>query len=265
MKKNKIPYPENILSDIFANPVYNFGNDGKWTDVKIENISDDQKSGLEYAMQTALNERDRQIVYQHYSGGRTLRDIAKDIEISPERVRQIVKKSCRILRRSKYAGYCYFGLAGNTRRIAEAEAIRARDTKEAFDILDKIERLKGVGGVSIDKLSIPYKSWAVLKRNGIETVGDIQGKTDEEMLHLRGLGMKNLSYIRESVADYVEKYNAVDRAEWIPAQYPGEMICAKCRSIVLAAIPMYEYCPRCGQIMKVIDDEEMRAKICEHG
>ena len=89
MESEKIPYPENLLTDIglelvFAKPEYT-------------SLNDDQMAGLAHAL-TTIREREQEMIRLRYEEKKTLQEIGDQYELSRERVRQIIAKGVRKLR-----------------------------------------------------------------------------------------------------------------------------------------------------------------------
>jgi len=52
----------------------------------------------------------------------------------------------------------------------------------------------------IEELDLSVRSFNCLKRAGINTVGDLVEKTDEEMIRVRNLGKKSLEEVKQKLA-----------------------------------------------------------------
>lgn len=89
MESEKIPYPENLLSDIGLELVF-----GK---PEYTPINDDQMAGLAHAL-TTIREREQEMIRLRYEEKKTLQEIGDQYELSRERVRQIIAKGVRKLR-----------------------------------------------------------------------------------------------------------------------------------------------------------------------
>ena len=89
MESEKIPYPENLLSDIGLELVF-----GK---PEYTPINDDQMAGLAHAL-TTIREREQKMIRLRYEEKKTLQEIGDQYELSRERVRQIIAKGVRKLR-----------------------------------------------------------------------------------------------------------------------------------------------------------------------
>lgn len=64
------------------------------------------------------------------------------------------------------------------------------------------EKLKDVLTTPVDELELSIRSNNCLKNAGIETLGDLVRRTEEEMLETRNFGKKSLEEIREKLAEY---------------------------------------------------------------
>ena len=89
MESEKIPYPENLLSDIGLELVF-----GK---PEYAPLNDDQLAGLAHAL-TTIREREQEMIRLRYEEKKTLQEIGDKYELSRERVRQIIAKGVRKLR-----------------------------------------------------------------------------------------------------------------------------------------------------------------------
>ena len=59
----------------------------------------------------------------------------------------------------------------------------------------------GVLGMSIDELDLSVRSHNCLKRAGINTVGDLIQKTEEDMMKVRNLGRKSLEEVKKKLVE----------------------------------------------------------------
>lgn len=89
MESEKIPYPENLLTDIGLELVF-----GK---PEYSPLNDDQMAGLAHAL-TTIREREQEMIRLRYEEKKTLQEIGDQYELSRERVRQIIAKGVRKLR-----------------------------------------------------------------------------------------------------------------------------------------------------------------------
>ena len=76
---------------------------------------------------------------------------------------------------------------------APAAAVAAEGNEGATDV--------GPTSVSIDDLDLSVRSNNCLRRAGINTVGDLVQKTEEDMMKVRNLGRKSLDEVKKKLSD----------------------------------------------------------------
>ncbi len=59
---------------------------------------------------------------------------------------------------------------------------------------------KGPGGMTIEELDLSVRSFNCLKRAGINTVGELMEKSEEDMMKVRNLGRKSLEEVQHKLA-----------------------------------------------------------------
>ena len=89
MESEKIPYPENLLTDLGLELVF-----GK---PEYAPLNDDQVAGLAHALTTILP-REQEMIRLRYEEKKALQEIGNQYQLSRERVRQIIAKGVRKLR-----------------------------------------------------------------------------------------------------------------------------------------------------------------------
>ncbi|MGM0381407.1 MAG: DNA-directed RNA polymerase subunit alpha [bacterium] len=72
------------------------------------------------------------------------------------------------------------------------------------------EKLKNVLNTEVDELELSVRSSNCLKNVGIETLGDLVQRTEEQMLETRNFGKKSLEEIREKLAEFGLKLGMED-------------------------------------------------------
>jgi DNA-directed RNA polymerase subunit alpha len=58
-----------------------------------------------------------------------------------------------------------------------------------------------IDGVLIEELELGVRSYNCLKREGIQTVGDLLAKTESELLNVPNLGQKSIDEVQEKLAE----------------------------------------------------------------
>lgn len=79
---------------------------------------------------------------------------------------------------------------GLTEKIGDVEIMVEKEEEERDKILD----------MSIEELDLSVRSYNCLKRAGINTVGELIMKTEEDMMKVRNLGKKSLEEVGEKLA-----------------------------------------------------------------
>ena len=103
-------YPYNLLSAIRGNTTLELPH----------NLTNDVLAGLHYALST-LEERERTIIFGRFQEALSLNDLAIELDIGAERVRQIQVKALQKLREPCRWNYISLGIAGYCKARATAE------------------------------------------------------------------------------------------------------------------------------------------------
>jgi len=59
----------------------------------------------------------------------------------------------------------------------------------------------GMDDVLIEELELGVRSYNCLKREGIQTIGDLLAKTEAELLNVPNLGQKSIDEVQEKLSD----------------------------------------------------------------
>lgn len=203
-------------------------------------LPEDTEQTIEYILKT-LAEREQKVIIMRYKDGLTIEETGKNFGVTRERIRQVEAKALRKLRHptrgrifqtgvEKYL--CLLDAGKNISVVKEylaSEREKLRQMQEA--VMEEIARLKsdrdairrvfdggdnkkdletakeyakgsGSWATSIDNLELSVRSYNCLKHAGLKTVGDLAGKTYEEMCKVRNLGRKSLEEIEAKVKPY---------------------------------------------------------------
>ena len=168
----KEPYPRNLFLTLAAD---------KWFNVQIpvDNITEDMVAGLEYALST-LPPRDQKVVKMRYAQKMTYTAIAKEFNITGERIRTLEHRSISRLRHPPLIGYIKYGKHDYEERCRRIEAKKEKRYDE-----DKYLR-------RISDLNISVRPINRLIAKGYETVKDIVELTEDEIASIKDLGKKSI-------------------------------------------------------------------------
>ena len=142
-------------------------------------FSDDQKTALHECLK-ALPEREAFVIKSHFEDLRTYDQIGEVLNISKERVRQIIHKAIRLLRNG-------MNISLSVGEYITPERIVA--PKEYFDVSYK----------PISELGLSCRSFNCLWRAGVRTIGDCLARSEAELKKIRNLGAKSYDEIRRKI------------------------------------------------------------------
>lgn len=203
-------YPYNLI------PAINGENDDSYlrtnADEDCETPTSYYSPGIiEEVMNKVLSERENKVLQMRYQWGMTLEEAGKQCGVTRERIRQVEAKAIRKLRFHRREIRC----------VQESELIESQNEAEHYKAqaeylqaeLDKIRNItpeqrteaekKGTFlETSIDELDLSVRSYSCCKRAGINTLGDLCGKTYTEMQKVRNLGKKSLQEIENKMNEY---------------------------------------------------------------
>jgi len=154
-------------------------------------VLEDFDDAFSYALNKYFDEREKDCMYLRYRDCMTLDEIGRKHGICRERVRQILKRCSKKLRESDTFRFFKYGL-----ECVQYEYIK--DSVPETDI-PKEKVVRSVFGVEVEELGFSYRTYNVLKRNRLDTVGDIVNRTLAEIKMMRGCGRKSLAEIRDKM------------------------------------------------------------------
>lgn len=195
----KAPWPYNLIDDIYDEHTRNV-------------LTEDQEAGLMYVLKR-LSVKEQNILLQYYKDDKSMHWIAKDNNVTPERIRQIILKALRKLRSPSYLIYIEEGLQRQNDYLKEKYATTKRwsELMKENARLDEIEanlnrRAQILNVVAIHEKTAMDKSWEeiipdlsvrsfnCLRRANIYTVGEIINLIENgEILNVRNLGRKSVN------------------------------------------------------------------------
>ena len=178
---------------------------------------------LEDVMAKCLSERENKVLQMRYEWGMTLEEAGKECGVTRERIRQVEAKAIRKLRFQQYKGTIMCVPKAEWRKAQnEAEHYKAQAEYMQSE-LDKIrnitpeQRTEAYKGTlletTINELDLSVRSYSCCKRAGINTLGDLCGKTYTEMTKVRNLGKKSLQEIESKMHEHGLRFKPEDRKQ----------------------------------------------------
>jgi len=203
------PYPYNLLIAITG-------------EEPEEMLTEDHLNGLEHAIST-LSEREQKMIRLYFQEEKSLEDVGREMNVTRERVRQVIAKGERKLRDRNRFAYIEEGFEGC--RLKEEEnslELKIRRINELHDELDMLEKALEerkeelssaeagneiklghlADNTELDMLELSVRSYNCLNRADLKTLGAIcEAAENGELIHVRNLGKKSLIEILRVIED----------------------------------------------------------------
>lgn len=183
-------FPDNLLREIFP---------GK-TIAKPH----DFKESFAYVLAT-LTDNERNVIYDRFRDGYTLREEGDRLGVTQERIRQIEAKAKRkIAEKKEYLTLGVEGIAQRERETAFAQGSRLmqEQMKKALENhnreITRQEEDRPPLVKPVEEMGLSNRSYNALKRAGLNTAYDILELTNSELYELRNIG-------RRSACEIIEK------------------------------------------------------------
>lgn len=188
LKDNIIEYPENLLKVLDI------------TEDKYINYYDDILPNFEENYKNLISERERQVVDLYFKEYLTLEKVGNRLNITRERVRQILNKALRKINARKNL------LTQSKEKLelisAEERERMIAEIRESMTIEVALEVLKNANYKKLKKADTPIedlefsvRTYNCLIRYGIENVKQLMKLSIEDLMKVRNLGKKSLREI----------------------------------------------------------------------
>ena len=173
-----------------------------------------------------LNEREKRIILYRYKEKRTLEDIAKDFNLTRERIRQIERKA---ITKIKYKKEMFYSDFDDYLLVKKNHDRKKEELIEKIVILDNLlfkasllinDKQTTVGQIEefmnlseearknilaeftdISDLDLSVRAYNCLRRARINTIGELAKKSVTDLMKVRNLGRKCLKEIIETLRD----------------------------------------------------------------
>lgn len=195
-------YPINLLDEIAG---------GKWED----ELPNDIIGSLEYVI-CQLTEQERLVIHARFRNEKTLGEIAKNENLSRERIRQIKEKAIKKLAHPLRRDYLKYGVKGMENRAVQQAVSQQLYTaiESILDIAEKLgnplpDSLSQPKSTKIDELNLSVRCYNCLYRAGKCTLEDVCALSLDELAKVRNLGKKAF----DEIVDVVHKRNMKFKGE----------------------------------------------------
>ena len=168
---------------------------------------------IEDVMHKALTEREDKVLQMRYEWGLTLDQAGAELGITRERVRQIENKA---LRKLNYRAHLHELECVPKKELMEAQSQAEHYKAQAEYLQAELDKIRNITPeqreeaeqkgtlleTTIAELDLSVRSYNCCKRVGINTLGDLCGKTFTEMTKVRNLGKRSLQEIESKMNEY---------------------------------------------------------------
>lgn len=204
MEKKNLPYPDNLLADIF-------GDDFKTGKILSEKPYDFDAT-LDYVLGSCLSERGQKVIRMRYQKGMGYGDIAAILHMDSKNVHNAIQQPIRRLQHERIKQMLQNGISHfieSIRRedlnyhikLVRESAVLDNEEKELVTQILKRKRVSvtHLDAVDIEKLDLSVRTYQLLKRGNINTVKDLIEEGSEKLLKLRNMGPRSMEEIRQAV------------------------------------------------------------------
>lgn len=198
-------YPQDLIYEIFRDD----------EDIDIVYIEQNFDENFEYILNT-LSEREVLVLDGYYRKGYVLESLSFQLDVTRERVRQILMKALRKIKHPSRRSYLKYGVKVKRLQsgVKELEEELTRLYNEKISIIKELnikiagfeEEQKRISDnvlfKEIGELDLTVRTYNCLNRARLKTIGDIVKKTEDDMKKIRNLGKKSLKEIREKLYQF---------------------------------------------------------------
>lgn len=214
MKVNDVPGELSVksLDDMMYTPVETlykdiFGwSDSEWLKCPMR-IPEDAEETVKTIMKD-LTEREQLCINLYYFEEFTLEEVGKRLNVTRDRIRQIIAKGIRKLRNPHRSNILAVGMDEYNRIHEEVRRIRDETREKYLEQFKQEEEKKYDNNedfleVSIEELELSVRAYNCLKRGGCDTIKDVFLKDEDDFMRIRNLGRKSKEEVQQKVEDYL--------------------------------------------------------------
>ena len=197
----RLAYPTNVMQEM---------------GIDVTEITDETRQNFAKLLDNGvISDRLTYCIKEYYRNNRTLEDLASELNVTRERVRQLIASAKEKL--TTYRPYI-LGIDGYITekerlqdeieklevRLAKLKAVAKDIDLEALEEKYSISIFKDTS-VSIDKVDMSVRTYNCLKKEGIETLDDLFSKSEYELTQIHNLGNRSITEIKNLALLYGRK------------------------------------------------------------
>ena len=168
-KQGAATWPLNLYAAVFGGPIAE------------SELPPDFNEAMEYVLTEMMSANDATVLRSKYQEGLSYSEIGKRMGITTEGVRYNATAAIRRMRHIKRLKYLRYGLEAGERNNPDNAPIEQ---------------------VGIENLDLNNFILNCLKRAGIDTVGQLIGHTEKEVLRFRGFGNRSLVTLKSALSQH---------------------------------------------------------------
>lgn len=144
-------------------------------------------------MGNCLSEREQKVIFKRYKDGLTLEQIAKEENVTRERIRQIISKSIRKL---KHPGRLKKAMKVSRR---EYDLLQQENARLKALLLANGTKESTITNLTIEELDLSVRSYNCLLRAGITDLEKLKKLSADDLMRVRNLGKKSMQEVLETL------------------------------------------------------------------
>ncbi len=240
----QLDYPINLIFCIFG--------EHKQVAINDEKSVKEVESNIDYILCNLMEAREANVLRMRFKGKLSLDEVAKILDLTRERVRQIEARALRKMRHPSRAKAIFAPyrlsqeIKERTEVLDKKNLELARLITKCLDQIDTLSKaLDGVGikvstekpntyvttlARNINEFEFSVRAYNCMKRAGINTIGDLTEKTEEEMRQVRNLGRLGLQEIKDKLTSLGLRFMTDEERKENPIHTRNEIkdICKNC-------------------------------------
>ena len=206
--RDEAPYPMNLITKVLCT---DYSDISERRNIALVPIDKDIEKGVESIL-SELTEKEQKVIRLRFKENLTLGEAAKELGITDKRVRQVEAKALRKMSAPQQKMKMIYGERGYNISIRRKTIEKMlSETKEMEKEIKRIrenndketESPINLYTISVESLAFSNRAYNILKRQGLNTVGDIIDFYKEHgidgLMKIRNMGRRSLDEILDKI------------------------------------------------------------------